>query len=283
MSSTSLALAAAFGCALCYGVGSVLEQIGARREEAATSLDPRLLIRLAGQLPYLAGLGLDGVGWVLSLVALRSLPLFLVQSAVAASIAVTAVVARLVLHTKLDRGDLVTIGVIIAGLVVLALAAAPDDARPVGAPFRLVLVLGVPVLAVLAAGMARAEVGRGALGLAAVAGLAFSGTAIAGRVVAIPDDLVAIVREPVAWALVGYGVMGILVFSIALQRGSVTTTNAMLFAIETVVPTLIGVVFLGDRARAGRWPAMVIGCAATIAGAIALALRSTPEPSVPRS
>ena len=283
MSSTSLALAAAFGCALCYGVGSVLEQIGARREEAATSLDPRLLVRLAGQLPYLAGLGLDGVGWVLSLVALRSLPLFLVQSAVAASIAVTAVVARLVLHTKLDRADLVTIGVIIAGLVVLALAAAPDDARPVGAPFRLVLVLGVPVLAVLAAGMARAEVGRGALGLAAVAGLAFSGTAIAGRVVAIPDDLVAIVREPVAWALVGYGVMGILVFSIALQRGSVTTTNAMLFAIETVVPTLIGVVFLGDRARAGRWPAMVIGCAATIAGAIALALRSTPEPSVPRS
>ena len=283
MSSTSLALAAAFGCALCYGVGSVLEQIGARREEAATSLDPRLLIRLAGQLPYLAGLGLDGVGWVLSLVALRSLPLFLVQSAVAASIAVTAVVARLVLHTKLDRADLVTIGVIIAGLVVLALAAAPDDARPVGAPFRLVLVLGVPVLAVVAAAMARAEVGRGALGLAAVAGLAFSGTAIAGRVVAIPDDLVAIVREPVAWALVGYGVMGILVFSIALQRGSVTTTNAMLFAIETVVPTLIGVVFLGDRARAGRWPAMVIGCAATIAGAIALALRSTPEPSVPRS
>jgi drug/metabolite transporter (DMT)-like permease len=71
--------------------------------------------------------------------------------------------------------------------------------------------------------------------------------------------------------------MGILVFSIALQRGSVTTTNAMLFAVETVVPTLIGVVLLGDRARAGRWPAMVIGCGATIVGAVVLALRSTPE------
>ncbi len=84
-----------------------------------------------------------------------------------------------------------------------------------------------------------------------MAGLAFSGTAIAGRVVAIPDDLLQIVREPVAWALVGYGLIGILVFSIALQRGSVTTTNAMLFAVETVVPTLVGVVLLGDRARAG--------------------------------
>ncbi|MGZ4705833.1 MAG: hypothetical protein ACXWCM_13280 [Acidimicrobiales bacterium] len=279
MSSASLALAAAFGCAACYGVGSVLEQIGARREVAATSLDPRLLIRLAGQLPYLAGLGLDGVGWALSLVALRTLPLFLVQSAVAASIAVTAVVARLVLRTKLDPADGIAIGVILAGLIVLALAAAPDEARPVGALFRFVLCAGVPMLAVAAAAMARAEVGRGALGLAAVAGLAFSGTAVAGRVVAIPDKLLEIAREPVAWALVGYGVMGILVFSIALQRGSVTTTNAMLFAVETVVPTLIGVAFLGDRARAGRWPAMVIGSAATIAGAVALALRSTPEPS----
>jgi drug/metabolite transporter (DMT)-like permease len=279
LSSASLALAAAFGCAVCYGVGSVLEQIGARREEAATNLDPRLLIRLAGQLPYLAGLGLDGIGWALSLVALRSLPLFLVQSAVASSIAVTAIVARLVLRTKLDTGDAIAIGVIIVGLIVLALAAAPDDARPVGALFRFVLVAGVAVLAVVAAALARADVDRGALGLAAVAGLAFSGTAVAGRVVAIPDHLLDIVREPVAWALVGYGVMGILVFSIALQRGSVTTTNAMLFAVETVVPTLIGLAFLGDRARAGRWPAMVVGCAATIAGAVALALRSTPEPS----
>ena len=277
MSSSSLALTAAFGCAACYGVGSVLEQIGARREEAATTLDPRLLIRLAGQLPYLAGLGLDGLGWVLSLVALRSLPLFLVQSAVAASIAVTALTARIVLRTKLDTGDRLAIVVIVVGLIVLALAAAPDDARPVGALFRGLLVAGVPVLAVGAAALAKVEVERGALGLAAVAGLAFSGTAIGGRVVAIPDDLLQIVREPVAWALVAYGVIGILLFSIALQRGSVTTTNAMLFAVETVVPTLVGVALLGDRARAGRWPAMALGCGATIAGAVVLALRSTPE------
>jgi drug/metabolite transporter (DMT)-like permease len=172
VSSPSLALTAALGCAACYGVGSVLEQIGARREATATSLDPRLLIRLAGQLPYLAGLGLDGLGWVLSLVALRSLPLFLVQSAVAASIAVTALTARILLRTKLDTGDRLAILVIVFGLIVLALAAAPDDARPVGALFRGLLVAGVPVLAVGATALAKVEVERGALGLAAVAGLA---------------------------------------------------------------------------------------------------------------
>jgi drug/metabolite transporter (DMT)-like permease len=144
--SASLALVFALGCAVCYGVGSVLEQVGARRERAATSLDPRLLLRLAKQLPYLAGLGLDGVGWVLSLLALRVLPLFLVQSAVAASIAVTAVVARMVLGTRLGRVDAAAIAVIVVGLVLLAVAAAPDASRPVSAAFRAVLLVGVLVV-----------------------------------------------------------------------------------------------------------------------------------------
>ena len=268
MSSSTLALLAALGCALCYGVGSVLEQIGARREATATSIDPRLLWRLAQQLPYLAGLGLDGAGWVLSLVALRTLPLFLVQSAVAASIAVTAVVARLVLRTVLDRVDGIAIVVIVVGLVLLAVAAAPDSSRPVGAGFRAAMLVAVPVLAAAGALLARSSSTRSALGLAAVAGLAFSVTAVAGRTVVIPDPITGVVTEPLAWALVGCGGLGILLFSIALQRGSVTTTNALLFSVETVVPTLIGVVLLGDRARSGRWPLMVIGCVAAIAGSV---------------
>ncbi len=84
--------------------------------------------------------------------------------------------------------------------------------------------------------------------------------------------MVGLVHEPLAWALVGYGVLGLLLFSIALQRGSVTVTNAVLFAVETVVPTVIGVALLGDRARAGLWPLMVVGTIAAVAGAVFLAL-----------
>lgn len=277
--SATPALVAALGCALCYGVGSVLEQVGARREQMALSIDPRLLLRLAQQGPYLAGLGLDVVGFGLSLLALRTLPLFLVQSAVAASIAVTAVVARLVLHTVLDRFDVAAIGVIVVGLVLLAVAAAPDASRPVGTTFRVVLLLGVPVLALAGAALARSTTARGHLGLAAVAGLAFSGTAVAGRTIVLPNHLLALVGRPLAWALVGYGGLGILLFSIALQRGSVTTTNAVLFSAETVLPTIIGVALLGDRAREGRWPLMILGCIAAIAGAVGLALHVTADES----
>jgi len=277
--SPSLALAAALGSALCYGVASVLQQVGARRTTQATSIDPRLLLRLGRELPYMSGIGLDAVGWVLSLLALRTLPLFLVQSAIASSIAVTAVVARFTLGTRLDRREVAAIGVIVVGLFLLAVAAAPDSAQPVGAAFRLALVVGVAVLAVAGTLVARVDASRGALGLAAMAGLAFSGTAISARVLPIPDHLIDLLREPVVWALLGYGLLGILLFAIALQRGSVTTTNAVLFAVETIVPTVVGVALLGDRARDGRWPMMILGAVAAIAGAVSLALWS--EPDVP--
>lgn len=279
--SPSLALAAALGSALCYGVASVLQQVGARRTAQATSIDPRLLLRLGRELPYVSGIGLDAVGWVLSLLALRTLPLFLVQSAIASSIAVTAVVARFTLGTRLDRREVGAIVVIVVGLLLLAVAAAPDSARPVDAGFRLALVVGVAVLAVAGTLAARVDASRGALGLAAMAGLAFSGTAISARVLPIPDHLIDLAREPVVWALLGYGLLGILLFAIALQRGSVTTTNAVLFAVETIVPTVVGVALLGDRARAGRWPMMILGVTAAIAGAVGLALWSEPEAPEP--
>jgi drug/metabolite transporter (DMT)-like permease len=283
--SPSLALIAAVACAVCYGVGSVLEQVGARRSATATSIDPRLFLRLARELPYVAGLGLDGLGWALSLLALRTLPLFLVQSAVASSIAVTALTAWLVLHIRLVWRQGVAIGVIVAGLVLLAIAAAPNSPAPVGMGFRLALVVGVVALGLAGAGLARSAVSQGSVGLAVVAGLAFSGTAISARILPIHHGLVGLLQEPLAWALVAYGGLGLLLFSIALQRGSVTVTNAVLFAVETVVPTVIGVALLDDRARPGLWPLMVVGTIAAVAGAVLLALWTEPEAgtSVPHS
>jgi len=75
-----VAYLAAFACAGCYGVGSVLQSIAARRTATAAGLDPRLLARIATQAPYLVGTALDLVGWLFSLVAVRTLPLFAVQA-----------------------------------------------------------------------------------------------------------------------------------------------------------------------------------------------------------
>ena len=77
-----LGLVAALAAAVAFGVASVLQAVGSRRLATAAP-DARLLLRLLRSLPYVAGLGLDVVGFAATVVALRTLPLFVVESAIA--------------------------------------------------------------------------------------------------------------------------------------------------------------------------------------------------------
>ncbi len=80
---TSPGLLSAATAALAYGAGSVLQAQGVG---AACNGGAQLL----AQRRYVLGLALDLLGFLATAVALRSLPLFLVQSALAGSIGVTA-------------------------------------------------------------------------------------------------------------------------------------------------------------------------------------------------
>src|SRR4051812_2626385 len=106
-----LGLLGALGSAIAYGVASVLQALAVRRTTAAEGLDVRLLLRLARSWRYLLGLAFDATAFLLSLVALRSLPLFVVQSIVASFLAVTAVLGAVVLRMPLRRADKIGITV----------------------------------------------------------------------------------------------------------------------------------------------------------------------------
>ena len=62
-------IAAIVAC-LAYGVATVLQSVGARRAAAATGVGG--VVGIVTQVPYLAGLALDGVGFLGNVVALRS-------------------------------------------------------------------------------------------------------------------------------------------------------------------------------------------------------------------
>jgi len=68
-----LGMTCALFAALGYGSASVLQSVAARKAESTPGLDPRLLVRLAGSVPYVSGLGLDLAACVASPVALRTL------------------------------------------------------------------------------------------------------------------------------------------------------------------------------------------------------------------
>ena len=147
----ALSLACAFIAALCYGIGSVMQAAAARRAEMRPNLDPMLLVRLAGDLSYVASLGLDLLGFVASVVALRTLPLFMVQSAIAGSVGVTAFAASIAFGVRLERYEHAALVALLVGFALLALSARPGHSETLGAAGHWLLGSGVVLVAAIGA------------------------------------------------------------------------------------------------------------------------------------
>jgi drug/metabolite transporter (DMT)-like permease len=163
----------------------------------------------------------------------------------------------------------------------LAVAARPEAAKTFSLPVRVTLLCGVVVVAIVGAIAGRQRGPGSAAGLAVAAGLGFAGLGIAARALVLPHSLWRLLSEPLAWAIAGYGVLATLLFATALQRGSVTTAAALTFAVETVVPTVVGVLLLGDRARPSLAPLAAAGFVLAVTGAISLARHAATPPQQP--
>jgi drug/metabolite transporter (DMT)-like permease len=264
----TLGVLAALLSALCYGVASVLQSKAARVDAAATGAGP--LLRVMVRAPFVGGLLLDVAGFAAQFAALRVAPVFLVQAAQAASLAVTAAVAGAVLKVRLGRRDWIAVGLVCAGLAALGLSTGAQGAASTGVAFRGALVAVTLLLAGVgwAAGRLREPAGSAVIGL--VAGLGFGVVALAAR--ALPDLSPArLVAEPATYALVIGGVVAFLCFARALQRGAVTAVTAALVTGETLLPAVVGILVFGDHTRPGTAPIAVAGFAATLAGAAGLA------------
>ncbi|WP_432152310.1 hypothetical protein [Streptomyces sp. bgisy029] len=271
----------ALGAALCYGTASVLQAIAARaasRPGSGAGVDPALLLRAVRQWRYVAGLTLDGLGFVLQIVALRALPIYAVGAALAASLAVTAVVAARLLAVRLSRAEWAAVAVVCAGLGMLGLASGKEGELP--GPEWLPWAVPAAALGVLVLGAVGGRLpGRArALALGLGAGFGFGVVEVAVRLV---DEVSpgALVRNPAAYGLLLGGAAAFLLLTSALQKGSVTTATAGMVLGETVGPALVGVVWLGDGTRAGLGWLAVTGFVVAVAGSLALArFGEAPEP-----
>jgi drug/metabolite transporter (DMT)-like permease len=270
-----LSLSSALGAALLYGVATVLQAIGLRR---AAGLDSSTRwARLWAARLYVVGLGLDGLGFLASILALRNLPLFVVESVIASSVGVTAILAVLFLGVRLTRAEIVALAAVAVGLVLLAFGGAegPGVALELWSAWLLLgLVAPVLALGVLAS---RLRDSFGPPLLAVTAGLGFAGMGVAARVLALPQEVWRLVLDPVSWALVLYAVIALVAFGLALQKGSVTTTTAITFAVETAAPAIVGLAWLGDRVRPGMEAPALLGFCLTLGGSILLGRHSAEQ------
>jgi drug/metabolite transporter (DMT)-like permease len=270
-------LACAVGTSLCYGIGSVLQSVAAVEAPSSERLDPGLLLVLLRSWRYLLGLALDGIGFVLSLVALRSLPLYVVQSVVASFLAVTAVAGALLVGARVRREERAAVAAVVLGLALVCLSAAPEQARAVGSSTEWLVLVAALTLAVVSLPLSRLTGGRGAWGLGGIAGVAFGVVAVGARALSpswTPGDLTAslhgLLVSPASYGLLVAAPLALVSYATALQRGSVVQATAPLVVGETALPALVGLTLLGDHPRPGWSAAATAGFLLSVGAAVAL-------------
>jgi drug/metabolite transporter (DMT)-like permease len=233
-------------------------------------VDPGLVVRMLRQWRFVASLGLDLIGFLAQLVALRRLPLFAVQAMVAGSLAVTAVLAAWLINVQLAWREWLAVAGVVVGVGLLGASAGAEGAKAVGGPFKLALIVAVAAVAV--AGVLAARLPRPARTpvLGAVAGLGYGVVAVAARI--LPGySLAELARDPAAYAAVAGGVVSFMLYAAALDNGSVTVATAAVVLAETAPPALVGILFLGDHTRPGLAPVAWVAFVLAVTCAVLLA------------
>lgn len=280
-----IGLLLALGCSVCYGTASVLQAVATRSVKPGdgSGVDAVLLLRALRQWRYLAGIGLDSVGFVLQVLALRLVPIYVVAAALAASIAVTGVVSAWVLSARLSSAEWTAVGVVCASLGLLGIAAGPEGSQhgPAGLGWGLLGVVAAVFVAGALAGRLSDRTRALALGLGS--GTGFGVVEIGVRLIHVIDPTrVAFYTNPALYAAAAGGAAGFLLLTSALAQGSVTTAVAGMVVGETIAPALVGVVWLGDRTRDGLGWMVVAGFVVAVAGTLVLArFGEAPSPAEP--
>jgi len=260
-----------------YGVANLLQSIAAANTTSHGSLDPKLLVRLARHKTYVVGLLCQMVGFILAFLARRDLPLFLVQSAVAAGLGVTAVLGVVVLRWRLPRAELLLLLLLCVGLAGLVISAEPHPSRQLGLAGVFALLVVLAGLAVAGFFAARINGVPGSVVLGALAGIAFAGAAVASRPLANVHSLDQFITDPLLYLLIAYSLVGQLLLGLAMQRGSTTAAVAAMDAAAAVPAAIIGLLFLGDKIAPGLGWMAALGFLITLASVIGLTFFAEPQ------
>jgi hypothetical protein len=102
-----------------------------------------------------------------------------------------------------------------------------------------------------------------------VSGLSDGGMALCARALH-HDTVTGFITDPLAIALIPFTIIGIVAFAASLQRGAVAIALACQQAAITVIPSIIGLIVLGDKARHGFAVVTYAGFGITVVIVLAL-------------
>jgi drug/metabolite transporter (DMT)-like permease len=269
------AVLAAIGCSICNGVAAVLQKISADRVETINRLHFAPILKLFKHSHFIIGIALDLLAGVFILVATHKLPLFLVQSIIATSVLVTALIERLFIGQRLPSRTYKAAGLVIVGLICLSIASHPENVETISRTFKIIIICAPVVMLAMGGLLIKVKTDISSPIMAGLSGIGFGAVSIIGRVLTYPNPIWEVVKNPLVWALVVYSGLALFFFTAALQRTLASNVNAIMVAAETIAPLLVGILLLGDTARHGLWELVAIGCVLVVLGCSYIAKSDT--------
>jgi drug/metabolite transporter (DMT)-like permease len=260
-----------------YGLANFLQAVAARRVDVHKSLHPGLLLRLATHKTYLIGVGCQIAGFLFAFFARRDLPLFLVQTGVAAGLGVTAILGVLLLKWRHPPAEIALLIILGIGLAALIVSAQRSPSKPLGTLEVVGLAFAVLVIGLLGRLAARLHGSPGSVALGALAGVAFGAVAVASRPLANFDSLAGLFADPLLYILIAHALVGQLLLGLSMQRGSATAAVASMDAASAIPAAFIGLFLLGDRITPGLEWLAAFGFVAALGSVIGLTRYAEPQ------
>jgi len=269
----ALALAITVVSACCLDLGYLLQHNVAAKVPALSLRRPVASLRsLLGNRFWLAGIGVEAVGWLLYVAALALAPLSLVQATAAGGIGILAIMVSRFTRVPLTTKERIGAGVSVAGLALLGVSLLGDHRAGAAAGY---LWIGIWLVAsVLAAVLCVGLLGR-LIGAAPAWGIAAGILFAAGDVstkmaVAGGSRNIAFLVCLVVFYVVGTGVL-----QAGFQRGSALTTAGLATLMTNALPIAAGMTVFREPLPAG-WigAARIVAFGAVVAGAVLLASRT---------
>jgi drug/metabolite transporter (DMT)-like permease len=262
--------------ALLFGVGTVLQQRAAMQVPDEEAMKAGLLVRLAKQPIWLAGIVVDALGFAAQAVALAIGRIVMVQPLLA-----TAVVFALPLGARLDKRRLTRGEIVGAAAVVGGVGAFVVVANPTGGVDNPELSVWIWVDAVclgLSAALVLLSRGRSpgvkASLLGSAAGILFALSAVLTKAVAdqLDEGIVEIFTHPHVYLLAAVGWLSMTLSSAALQTGALAPAAATQMSLDPVASVALGV-FAFDESLHDTFvggAVALVGFAVMIAGLVVL-------------
>jgi hypothetical protein len=132
-------------------------------------------------------------------------------------------------------------------------------------------VIGVGCAAI---GATKVSGARGSALLGGVSGLSDGGMALCARALH-HHTVTGLLTDPLAIALIPFTIVGVVAFAASLQRGAVSIALACQQAALTVIPSVIGLLVLGDKARHGYVVVTYAGFVITVLVVLALTFETS--------